>query len=55
MGEREGWNLFPRINMNSLLDLVRQGLKARGFLYVTFGNLVYAALGGFFICFVRGY
>jgi O-antigen/teichoic acid export membrane protein len=48
MTERKKRNLFPGIGMNSLLDLVKKGLKTKGFLYVTFGNLINSALGGLF-------
>nr|MDO8081429.1 oligosaccharide flippase family protein [Candidatus Freyarchaeota archaeon] len=48
MAERKGRNLPPRTNSNSLLDMVRKGLKTKGFIYVTAGNLIFAVLGGLF-------
>ncbi len=47
MTERKKSN-FTGITANSLLDLVKRGLKTKGFLYVTIGNLINAALGGLF-------
>ncbi len=47
VGRKRG-NFLPRMNANSLFDLVRKGLKTKGFLYVTIGNLINAAMGGIF-------
>ena len=48
MPERKRWNLFSEMNVESLLDLVKRGIRTKGFVYVTVGNLVNAALGGLF-------
>lgn len=48
MPERKRWNLFSEMNVESLLDLVKRGIRTKGFIYVTVGNLVNAALGGLF-------
>lgn len=48
MAERKGRNLPFGINSNSLLDMVRKGIKTKGFIYVTAGNLIFAVLGGLF-------
>jgi len=48
MSERKRWNLFSGVNAGSLLDLVKKGIRTRGFIFVTAGNLVNAALGGLF-------
>ncbi|MEX2753146.1 MAG: hypothetical protein Q6366_014935, partial [Candidatus Freyarchaeota archaeon] len=48
MAEGKDRNLFSVLNANSFLTLIRQGLKVKGFIYVTVGNLVNAVLGGLF-------
>ncbi|MFB0562625.1 MAG: oligosaccharide flippase family protein [Candidatus Lokiarchaeia archaeon] len=48
MAERKNKNSFSRINFNSLMGLIKQGLKTKGFLYVTIGNLINAVMGGIF-------
>jgi O-antigen/teichoic acid export membrane protein len=48
MAERKRRDLFSVLNANSLFTLVRQGLKVKGFIYVTVGNLINAVLGGLF-------
>ncbi len=48
MAERKRRDLFSVLNANSLFTLIRQGLKVKGFIYVTVGNLINAVLGGLF-------
>jgi O-antigen/teichoic acid export membrane protein len=47
MAERKGHSLLG-MNSNSLLGMIRKGLKTKGFIYVTAGNLIFAVLGGLF-------
>lgn len=48
MVERK-WRSLPfGVNSNSLLEMVKKGIKTKGFIYVTAGNLISAVLGGLF-------
>ncbi|WXG40346.1 MAG: oligosaccharide flippase family protein [Candidatus Freyarchaeum deiterrae] len=48
MSERKSRSAPTKTNSGSLFGMVKKGLKNRGFIYVTAGNLVNAVLGGVF-------